>query len=373
MLIGIDGNEANIEERVGVNVYAFELIKNIAKLEKEWKDKFRIVVYLKRPPLADFPPETENFKYKIIPGQGFWIVRNLLPSLILDSPRPNLWFSPSHYIPPFSPIPTVCSIMDLGFLEFPNQFRWKDYWQLKIWTWYSVVAAKKVIAISESTKSDIIRYYAKENSKVCVTYLGFDKEKFNQAVSISAINKVKQEYSLAKDYLLFLGTIRPSKNIEGLIAAWAKIESHFLDVSLVIAGKKGWLFDPIFEKVKSQGLEKRVLFTGFIAEEEKPALIKGAKAFILPSFWEGFGLDVVSAMAVGTPVIVANKGSLPEITQGAGLLVNPGNKDDIALAISKLLSLNQNEYNKLSRKGLGQANKFSWQKTARLTVEALAA
>src|SRR3989344_8807151 len=133
MLIGINGNEANIKNRVGVNVYAFELLRNIAKLQDEWKSKHKIVVYLKEKPLSDLPRESSFFKYKVIPGSHLWILTKLTPNLLFDREKPDVFFSPSHYIPPFLAIPQVCSIMDLGYLKFSEQFKFYDFWQLRLW------------------------------------------------------------------------------------------------------------------------------------------------------------------------------------------------------------------------------------------------
>src|SRR4030042_2022270 len=130
MIVGIDGNEANIEKRVGVNQYAYEILGGIAKLQDEWKNRHEFIVYLKEKPLPDLPKETKFFKYRVIPGRGVWIITKLMPDLFLNKPKPDIFFSPSHYIPPFAPMPRICSIMDLGYLEFSEQFTKYDYWQL---------------------------------------------------------------------------------------------------------------------------------------------------------------------------------------------------------------------------------------------------
>ena len=140
---------------------------------------------------------------------------------------------------------------------------------------------------------------------------------------------------------------------------------------LVIAGKKGWLYESVFAKTKELGIGDSVVFTGFVKENDKPALIKGAKIFIIPSYWEGFGLDVLSAMASGVVVISSDRGSLPEVVGKAGLLVDPENTEKIAEAIDKVFSWSVSEYNKRVKKGLEQVKKFSWDKTARETLSIL--
>ena len=370
MIIGIDGNEANIKNRVGVNTYAYELIKNLWKLQDEWKNRHSLVIYLKEKPLSDMPEETANFKYKIVPGAGMWILTKLMPSLIFTEGKPDLFFSPSHYLPLMLTMPKVCSIMDLGYLEFSEQFPKKVFWQLKWWSAISILVSKAVIAISNSTKDDIVRHYPFAKGKIYVTHLAYDSSKFNMDVSLKDVRRVTKKYSIVDDYILYLGTLKPSKNIEGLIKAFSIIDSK-KNLKLVIAGKKGWLYESIFKKVVDLGLKDKVIFTDFIPEEDKPGLIKGAKVFVLPSFWEGFGLDVLNAMASGVPVVASDVGSLPEVVGNAGVLVNPKDITSIAEGITRVLSMTKLEYNSTVEKGVAQAKKFSWEKTARETLKIL--
>jgi len=365
MLIGIDGNEANIGKRVGVNVYAHELLKAIHKLQGEWKNKYRFLVYLKNIPLSDMPKESENFKYKVLPAKGVWILTKFTPYILLNPDKIDVFFSPSHYLPPISRVPMVCSIMDLGYLRFSEQFRKYDYWQLKYWTAISINISKRIIAISDSTRKDIVRQYPFASKKTVVVPLGYDKTHFSTKISNEDVRRVKAKYHIVNNYILFLSTLKPSKNVEGLLEAFSVISKRFSEFRLVIAGKKGWLYDSIFKKVKSLGLEKDVIFTDFVAEEDKPALIKGAKVFVLPSFWEGFGLDVLNAIACGVPAVVSNIASLPEVVGSAGILVDPYKPESIASELNKVLLMAKKDYNILVEAGLSQANKFTWESTAR--------
>lgn len=371
MIVGIDGNEANIEKRVGVNTYAFELLWNLWKLQDEWKNTHKLIVFLKSEPRKDLPKETEFFKYKIIEGRGAWILTKLMPALLKDRKVCDVFFSPSHYLPPFTPMPKVCSIMDLGYLEFSGQFQKKDFWQLKIWSAISIFVSKAVFAISNSTKNDIVRHYPFARGKVYVTPLAYDSSKFNLNVSQKDVRRVRGRYSIVRDYVLYLGTLKPSKNIEGLLEAFSRVSNTESPISLVIAGKKGWMYESIFEKVKKLGLQEDVIFTDFVPEEDKPGLIAGAKVFVLPSFWEGFGLDVLNAMACGVPVVVSNVGSLPEVAGRAGILVNPENFESIAEAIKEVLLAPATKYNSMREAGVAQAKEFSWEKTARQTLEVI--
>lgn len=366
MLIGIDGNEANVKQRVGSNQYAFELLQALYKL----KNPHQLVVYLREKPLADMPPERKNWSYRVFGPKKFWTQWRLPLDLYIHRPRPRVFFSPGHYSPRCSPVPVVVAIMDLGYLKFPKQFTKKDLFQLKSWTARSIKKARYILTISEATKNDIIKAYKVDPKKITVTYPGYDKNKFNLRVQERESKRVKEKYKIFGDYILFLGTLKPSKNIEGILEAFKLLITNYkLPITLVIAGKKGWLYQTIFEKVKKLKLKERVFFTDFVPEEEVPPLMAGAKVFVMPSFWEGFGIPVVEAMAVGVPVVASNAGSLPEVVGEAGIVVNPYDPEEIARGIKEALK-NRAEFTK---RGLEQIKKFSWEKCAQKTLGVLEA
>jgi len=372
MIIGIDRNEANVKQRVGVNTYAWEVLKNLRKLQDIKSGEHSLIVYLRDKPLRDMPKETQNFKYKIIPGGNFWIITKLMPYLWKNPDGIEILFTPSHYTVPFLPFPRICSIMDLGYLKFSGQFTKKVFWQLKWWSAISIFVSKYIISISESTKKDIVRHYPFSKRKVYVTYPGYDSRKFNTKISPENVRRVKERYHIVDDYIVSIGTLKPSKNIEGLLEAFSILVSKYPSIQLVIAGKKGWMFDTIFKKAEELGLSKNIIFTGFVPDKDKPVLIAGAKVFVIPSFWEGFGLDVLSAMAVGTPVVATNVASLPEVVGNAGILVDPGDPKSIAQGIGEVLSANGKKYNRIVAAGLLQVKDFSWEKCARETLEIIA-
>lgn len=359
MLIGIDANEANLTaQRVGVNQYAFELLKALHAT----KTSHQFVVYLKTKPLADLPKPQLDFRYRVIPFPKLWTQTRLPWDLFTHTPRPDVFFSLTHYAPRWAPMPTVVAIMDLGFLQTPEQFTTRDFNQLKSWTSYSVRQATKVIAISQHTKKDIIREYGKKPDDVVVTPLAYDKKLFKHTTNPSVLRK----YKIKQPYLLFLGSLKPSKNVEGLIKAFASLGPR--TYNLVISGKKAWLYDKIFSQVKQLGLEKRVIFTGFVGEAEKPALMTAACAFVMPSFYEGFGIPVLEAMACGTPVVVSNVASLPEVAGEAGIYVDPQLQESIADGIGKALGPAGKEF---AARGLKRVKLFSWAKTAQATLACL--
>ena len=373
--IAIDGNEANVVSRVGVNVYALEILKGLFALQDTWKGRLKFTVYLKEKPLKDLPPEVKNhWEYKVIPGKGLWVLTKLMPHLWFSKNRPDLLFSPSHYTVPFLPIPRVCSIMDLGYLKFSGQFKKIVFWQLKYWSAISMKVSKHIIAISTGTKEDIVRHYPFASKKITVTQLGFDSTRFNTNISLNDVRRISAKYHIVDDYIIFLSTLKPSKNVEGLLDAFSKLREEkrlSKNIKLVIVGKKGWMYEQIFEKVRKLNLEGEVIFTDFLPEEDKPALLKGAKLLVAPSFWEGFGLIALEAMAVGTPVVVSNIPSFSEVVDGAGILVNPESTSSIAEGIGRVLNMPEKQYNELVGRGLAQSRKFSWGKTAKKTLDVL--
>ncbi|HBC72912.1 MAG: Glycosyl transferase group 1 [Candidatus Amesbacteria bacterium GW2011_GWB1_47_19] len=359
MIIGIDANEANLTRfRVGVNQYAFDLLHAFYRLPSS----HRFVIYLKTQVLDDLPPARRNWEYRIIPFPKLWTQTRLPWDLYTHRPQPDVFFSLTHYAPRFSPVPTVVAVMDLGFLKFPDQFTPKDYNQLKNWTAYSARQAAAVITISRHSKKDIISAYGIDPAKIFVTYPGYDRQLFRPVKNASVLKK----YGVNPPYFLFLGSLRPSKNIEGLINAFHHLEPK--TYNLVIAGKKGWMYERIFTTVGQLALENRVIFTGFVDEAEVPALMTGATAFVMPSFYEGFGIPVVEAMACGTPVVVSKVASLPEVAGPAGIYIDPSSPGSIAAGLLTAAGPYRREFVK---KGLDRVKLFNWAKTARQTLQIL--
>ena len=280
--------------------------------------------------------------------------------------------------------------MDLSYIHFPEMFKKSDLYQLKNWTAYSVKKAKKILTISEASKNDIIRVYQVPEDRVVVTYPGIKQELgiMNQE---SGISRIKKRYGIEGNYILFVGTLQPRKNITRLIEAFSKLlhnysssersesrsqkdssrlRSNNKELQLVVVGKKGWLYEDILEAPKKFGVQERVKFLDFVSDEDLALLYKNALCFVLPSLYEGFGLPVLEAMQYGCPVITSNISSLPEAGGDAALYVNPENVSDISSKIEKLIK-NEKLRQEMIEKGYKQVKKFSWEKTARETLRVL--
>ena len=351
MLIGIDGNEANIQKRVGTGQYSYQLLVALSRLDT----KNCYLIYLKDPPSGDMPKSSPTWKYHVFGPKKMW-TRFALPIQLYFGTRPDIFFSPSHYLPLISPVPTVCSIMDLGFLHYPQQLTQKDLYQLTAWTAASIKQAKHVITISQFTKQEIVDTYHYPALRISVVYPG-----------VSPPKKIMTDASLPANFFLSLGTLKPSKNIPFLIEAFSSFSQKNPSYKLMIVGKKGWLYDQIFATVKQYNLMDKIIFQDYITEYQKWPLLKQAKALIIPSLYEGFGIPAIEAMAVGTPVIASTSASLLEIVKNYGLLIDPHHPSELTQALSTIiLSKSQEKYRKL---GYKRAKDFSWNASAQILID----
>lgn len=379
MIIGIDGNEANVEKKVGISEYAFELLWQFKNVQYPiFNIQFQI--YLKTVPRDELPKESENWKYKIVKPAKLWTQLGLPFSLFFSKPRPDVFFSPTHYAPRFCPVKTAISIMDLSFIYYPEMFKKSDLYQLKNWTAYSAKKANKIFTISQASKNDIIKIYQIPEEKVVVTYPGIKMEssKFNPPIGGQSSKFLEQKYGIDGNYILFVGTLQPRKNIARLIEAFSitlknadqDAKKPRKSLQLVIIGKKGWLYEEILEASKKFNIENSVKFLDFVPDEDLPSFYSNALYFILPSLYEGFGLPVLEAMKNGCPVITSSVSSLPEAGGNAALYVNPEDVEDIASKM-KLLLDDERKRKEMIKKGYEQIKKFSWEKTAKQTLEVL--
>lgn len=373
MIIGIDANEANVERKVGISEYSFHLLEQLKKFSPSTDgSNFQFSIYLKEDPRKELPQESKGWQYRVLKPGKFWTQWRLPLDLYFRRPRPDVFFTTSHYAPRFSPVPTVVSVMDLSYLYFPEMFKARDLMQLKSWTSYSVKNAKKVITISNSSKFDIIKEYKIPEEKVVVVYPGI-KPVSRPKPHVCDMDTIKAKFGISSDFILFVGTLQPRKNISRLIEAFSKVSGNEKiphDLQLVIVGKKGWLYEEILKKPKELGLEEKVKFLNFVSDDELAVLYQQAVCFVLPSLYEGFGLPVLEAMKHGCAVITSNVSSLPEAGGNAALYVDPLDVNDISEKIQKLIVSKSLRY-ELKEKGEKQVEKFSWEKTAKETLKVL--
>lgn len=358
MKIAIDAREM-VGQIAGKGRYVAELVKELGQLDRANE----YILYSKQPIEIALPSNMVNVIIGGLPG-----LRQ--PWLAWDAYRRGcqLLLAPTGYLPViFSLIPSIVTIHDLTVFVSPyTKPAFKTWLAEKLLLGLAVKRAKAIISVSQSTKDDLIRLFHVPEDKITVTLLGYDKALYTPTATDD--KQVLNTYNLTKEYLLFIGTLEPRKNIEGIIRAYAALSADLqARYPLVIGGKKGWFYDTIFTTVKELDLEKKVHFLGRVPDEHLPALYRQAKLFLFPSFYEGFGLPPLEAMACGTPAISSNISSLPEVVGQAGLLVEPTNINELTKAIEQLLT-DKKIYDELKELSTKQASRFSWEQTAQGTL-----
>lgn len=266
-------------------------------------------------------------------------------------------------IPPNISGKVITTIHDLTYILYPNTMDASNRKRLEKDMDSTIKRADYIITISESSKKDIIKHLHIDENKIEVIYPGVD-ETYKRLLSSDEITAVKNKYNIQGKYLLYLGTLEPRKNIETIIKAYNCFkESDKDNIKLVLAGKKGWLYDSIFKLVEEFGFENDVIFTDYIDDMDKAPLYQGSEMFLFPSLYEGFGMPVIEAMASRIPVITSNSSSLPEAAGKAAIITDPLDYQEISHSIERILNENGLR-EKMVTEGSKQADKFSWDLSA---------
>jgi len=272
------------------------------------------------------------------------------------------------------PVRKVCryvvTIHDLVPLFFPDLVPRKHLLFFKLFMKRAAQTADIIITDSEHSKRDIVHYLSVPEEKICVIYLGYEPRHQN-IDDQRTLPDILAHYGISKPYLLFVGVIEPKKNLERLVEAFSLLRqspSVGKGLQLVIAGGKGWFWESLYQKVQELHLDKDVIFTGFVPDDDLPYLYTGAEVFAFPSIYEGFGLPVIEAMTYGVPVVTSNVSSLPEIADSAGILVDPKKPEAICEGIADVLSDPQRR-EQMKQAGLARARQFSWKRTAEETYK----
>jgi len=362
VIIGIDGRLATRKMRTGIEQYAYNIIRGLVR----WGAQHTYRVYIDRAiDLGGLSGSSNVVLQPLRPSRPLIAWQLVGLPLELAREKPHIFFSPGHYLPPYRPAKAVVTIHDLAFLAFKEQFRgwWRTLFGLM--TAYAIRRADRVIAVSQNTKEDIIKYYGIEPRRVKVIYHGVDPS-FKPVDDPKALEKVKSEYSNGRGFLLFVGTLQPRKNLPRLVQAFSQA-ANTVPHSLVVVGREFWRQEEVYRAVEEWGLSDRISFTGYLDSSDLPSLISAATALILPSLYEGFGFPALEAMACGTPVIVSRTSALPEVVGDAGRLVDPYDVDDMAAAIIEVLS-DERLGAEMSAKGLERAKLFSWKRASEETL-----
>jgi len=363
MIIGIDGNEANLKNRVGVGQFAYHILWALHRLDHH----NQYYIYLKEKALKDLPPHHKNWHYIQIGPKAFWTKIALPLHLLNTNIKLDYFYSLSHYSPSPSSVPTIPTIHDIGYLQYPAQFTKKDLYQLVNWTKKSLSQARHVVAVSQFTKNELINTYHLNPDKISIVYNGTNKP---LPISKNISQKTLQKFKITSPYFLAVGTLKPNKNYPFLIQAFSSFlklpSSKGLNYQLVIAGKKGWLYDDIAKIITDNNLQTQVIFTDYITETEKWALYKNATALVIPSTYEGFGIPAIESQKSHTPVIAANIPALKEVLESSALFIDPYKIKTLEKAMVKILD--ENYRNTLIKLGDAQSKKFTWTNSARQLI-----
>ncbi len=297
------------------------------------------------------------------------IIRILWEQLVLPRAarqvHADILHATAFVAPVLRPCPTVLTIYDLSFALFPQYFRGFNQAYLRAGTRWSARHATRLSAISDRTRRDIHRLYDVPLDRIDVAYPGVDETL--HPIDPVALNRFRREQNLPEKFLLFLGTLEPRKNLVTLIEAFTQFKRTCPDGQLVLAGGVGWLAGEVFAAIEASGVKDSIVLPGFVKAEEKALWLGSATAFVYPSIYEGFGLPPLEAMACGTPVVVSDAASLPEVVGDAGLSIGPRDAIGWAQALQRVWT-DQAYRAELRERGLRQSKKFTWLETARQTA-----
>lgn len=320
----------------------------------------------KKQDIAPFIRENVTAHHAFCSPYGYRLVSSFLPV-------PYQWFfgtqnDLTHFfnyiVPPKTGGKTVVTVHDMVLHAYPETVRARTRHMLQLGLKTSMQRADCIVTDSEFSKSEILKYYPDVAEKLRVVPCGVDCNTFHSVTDTAEINRVCERYGICAPYFLYLGTLEPRKNLTRLIEAYAAyVHSFDHPAQLVLAGGKGWLYDDIFRTVQTLGLETQVVFTEYIASADMCALMSGALAFTFPSLYEGFGMPPLEAMACGTPVLVSDAASLPEVTGDSAVIVRAQDVESMTEGLCRLhedAALRE----RLSQEGLARARQFSWERSA---------
>lgn len=373
--IGIDIRMLARGNMTGIEEYTLELLENMLSLDRDIKYKLFYNGWKKNK--LDYEwlrlPNVELREFKI-PNRLLDTSLRLcsLPKIDKMLGGVDKFFSPHIFLSATSKrCEKIVTFHDLSFEKYPQFYSsQKNFWHFSMNPRRQAEKADKIIAVSNSTKQDLVEIYKINPDKIRVIYSGLSRQAKRDVLPQEKLY-IKNKYDLPENYILYLGTLEPRKNIVSLLNAFDKAKTAGMlknsDFKLVIAGAKGWLYDDIFRTAQKFHSKNDIIFTGFIEEKDKPALYEMAKLFVYPSFYEGFGFPPLEAMARHTPVITSNISSIPEAVENAAMLINPSKPDEIKQAIEMVLT-NKELSQRLSELGKERAQKFDWKKCAEETL-----
>lgn len=365
MKIAIDIRETT-NGKAGKGYYTLHLVNELLRLDTQ----NTYILYTDKP--SEIFENNDRVQVKVVSSfiSIFWH-----KSVLNDAYKENvdIFFAPTSYIIPSihdpKKIKIIMTVHDLVAFLLPDRHNRKAVITEKAFLKKALEKVAKIITVSKNTKKDLANYFSMDENEIEVIYPGASsafKPLFGAGMEV--VEDFRKAIDLTAPFILGVGTLEPRKNFITLIKSFAQIADDFPDHLLIIAGKKGWYYNDIFKTVQELKIENKVRFFGYVSEEELVKLYNGARVFVYPSLYEGFGLPPLDAMQCGCPVITSNVSSLPEVVGNAAITVNPNDINALAIEIKKVLSDNQLR-KKMRDDGLDQAREFSWEKSAKRLLE----
>ncbi len=372
MLIGIDASRANKTNKTGVEWYAWHVIQNLKELTKDSEHSW--VLYsneVLQNGLEKLPKNWYEVRAHWPIGKGWTQVR--LSYELWRRPT-DVFFIPAHVLPRVSPKKSVVTVHDVGFKRLPQLYKPRDR-KFHEWSTKDIAKrAERVITVSEFSGREIAETYGIDPSKIAITPNGIDHDRYRPISDLAEIEERLTRYRISKPYFVSVGRLEAKKNIANLVKAFTlfKARRGLGDpTKLVLIGNPGFGYEEIKKAIADSSAKQDILQLGYVPEADKPAILNGAQALIHPSWYEGFGIPPVEAMACGCPVLSSDAASLPEIIgKDAAIYFPPGELEGMAHAMTRI----QDESGlakKLQTAGIAQASKYTWRNTAELTLPVL--
>jgi glycosyltransferase involved in cell wall biosynthesis len=365
----------------GLGRYIQEVVDNVIKIDRENE----YVIFLSRENFDEFLPTEPRIKKVVISARWYSLAEQFVVPWLIWREHLDLMHFPHFNVPVFVPVKFVVTIHDLILTRFPTiRASTLSPWLYKIKNFFyqvvislAVHRAKKVIAVSEFTKKDIVDRFKIDSDKIVVTYEGVaNLAHGNDSLFVKKLDdrKTLLSYNIADNFILYVGNVYPHKNLETLLEVFGELHKKYPFLRLVLVGKEDYFYKRLKETAAKFNLwnesvpDSPVIFTGYVPDVELEILYRQALFYVFPSLYEGFGLPALEAMAKSCPVASSNQASLPEILGDAALYFNPTDKADMFLKIDKLYS-DQELREVLIKKGHQQVKRYNWWECARQTLE----
>ncbi len=351
MKIGIDVHSTH-QRKTGIGVYTYNLMRSLPSVDSANQYLF----------YGNRAPRNLRTVERMVRENTYLPLRSVLDRL-------DLLHVPGYAAPLFSSGTLVVTVHDLIGMIYPENLALMSRFYWGTWLPMVVSRADRIVADSLNTQRDLIRLLGIPEKKIRVVPLAADP-KFHPVRDSVALAQVKKRFNLAKAFVLYVGTIEPRKNLVRVMEAWARVRRRTkIPYQLVITGFQAWAYREVSDLVRHLGIKRDVVFTGYVRDEELPLLYNASDLFIFPSLYEGFGMPVLEAMACGVPVLTSNTSSIPEVAGDAAIMVDPTDTESMARAIGQALE-DKELRSRLIQAGPVRAAQFTWEKTARATLEA---